>query len=81
MDDIVDTLGTLYQADGIEEGAWSQKVVAYIPHPVLSGKALENINNSSLDGVDHYISIPVDDKMKNVGKSVSSLATLWTGIH
>src|ERR1700720_4184179 len=49
VDDMVDTAGTLCQAAQAlkEEGAL--KVVAYITHPVLSGKAIERISNSVLD--------------------------------
>lgn len=49
VDDIVDTASTLSKAvDALKEHGAS-KVVAYITHPVLSGKAIENIENSSLD--------------------------------
>jgi ribose-phosphate pyrophosphokinase len=49
VDDIVDTASTLCRAvDALKEHGAS-KVVAYITHPVLSGKAIENIDNSSLD--------------------------------
>src|SRR6201991_2100985 len=49
IDDLVDTAGTLCQAAQAlkEEGA--VKVVAYITHPVLSGKAIERISSSVLD--------------------------------
>ena len=48
LDDMVDTAGTLTQsADAlIKEGA--AKVVACCTHPVLSGKAIEKINQSAL---------------------------------
>ena len=48
IDDMIDTAGTLCQAAGtlLEEGAL--EVVAYITHPVLSGKALERIAKSDL---------------------------------
>lgn len=51
VDDIVDTAGTLCKAAEalIEHGA--SKVSAYIVHPVLSGPAIENIQNSVLDEV------------------------------
>lgn len=77
VDDIVDTAGTLCKAaDALKEHG-AKKVVAYITHPVLSGKALENINNSSLDELITTDTIPVDDKMKKCGKiRVLSLATL-----
>lgn len=49
VDDMVDTAGTLcHAADAlIEFGA--KKVVAYATHPVLSGPAVERINNSVLE--------------------------------
>ena len=48
IDDMIDTAGTLCQAAGslLDEGA--TEVVAYITHPVLSGKALERITGSDL---------------------------------
>lgn len=49
VDDIVDTAGTLCKAvDALKEHG-AAKVAAYVTHPVLSGKAIENINRSSLD--------------------------------
>ena len=49
VDDMVDTAGTLCQAAQAlkEEGA--VRVVAYITHPVLSGKAVDRIAASELD--------------------------------
>jgi ribose-phosphate pyrophosphokinase len=49
VDDLVDTAGTLGQAANAlkDEGALS--VRAYVTHPVLSGKAVENITKSQLD--------------------------------
>ena len=49
VDDLVDTAGTLCKAaDALKhEGATS--VSAYCTHPVLSGKAIDNINGSVLD--------------------------------
>lgn len=49
VDDIVDTAGTLSMAAAAlkEEGATN--VLAYCTHPVLSGKAIENLNNSTID--------------------------------
>ena len=44
MDDIVDTAGTLCKAaDALKARAVPRQVVAYCTHPVLSGKAIENI--------------------------------------
>ena len=49
VDDMVDTAGTLCEASRVlkEEGA--SHVYAYCTHPVLSGKAVERINQSVLD--------------------------------
>jgi len=49
VDDIVDTAGTLCQAAKALKSAGARKTVAYCTHPVLSGKALLNIENSMLD--------------------------------
>lgn len=49
IDDIVDTASTLCKAVEALKEHGAAKVMAYITHPVLSGKAIENINASSLD--------------------------------
>ena len=49
VDDIVDTAGTLCHAAGALKDNGARKVVAYCTHPVLSGKAIQNIENSKLD--------------------------------
>ena len=49
MDDMVDTAGTLTKAaDALKEHG-ATRVLAYCTHAVLSGSALERINNSALD--------------------------------
>ena len=53
IDDIVDTAGTLCHAAQALKEKGAKKVVAYITHPVLSGKANENIADSDLDGGPH----------------------------
>ncbi|WP_119344295.1 ribose-phosphate pyrophosphokinase [Facilibium subflavum] len=59
VDDIVDTAGTLCKAANalIEHGA--QKVSAYCVHPVLSGKAIHNIETSVLEELVVTNSIPL----------------------
>jgi len=49
IDDLVDTAGTLCQAANALKAHGAAKVKAYITHPVLSGPAVENIENSQLD--------------------------------
>ena len=59
VDDIVDTAGTLCKAAQalVEHGA--KKVSAYCVHPVLSGRAIENIENSILEELVVTNSIPL----------------------
>jgi ribose-phosphate pyrophosphokinase len=49
VDDIVDTAGTLCHAAAALKEHGANKVLAYCTHPVLSGKAIQNIENSQLD--------------------------------
>ena len=49
VDDLVDTANTLCEAAHALKGQGAKKVVSYCVHPVLSGKAIERISNSSLD--------------------------------
>ena len=49
VDDIVDTAGTLCEAAAALKDHGATSVAAYITHPVLSGMALDNIAESSLD--------------------------------
>jgi len=49
VDDMVDTAGTLCQAAQALKDEGAVHVVAYIAHPVLSGKAIERIGDSALD--------------------------------
>ena len=49
VDDLVDTAGTLCQAAKALKDHGAERVVAYCTHPVLSGNAINNINNSELD--------------------------------
>ncbi len=49
VDDMVDTAGTLCKAADALKEAGASKVVAYCTHPILSGPAIENIENSNLD--------------------------------
>lgn len=49
VDDIIDTAGTLCSAAKALKAEGAVKVIAYCTHPVLSGRALMNIENSTLD--------------------------------
>ena len=59
VDDIADTAGTLCKAADALKKKGASRVVGYITHPVLSGKALENIQNSALDEIVVTDTIPL----------------------
>ncbi|HEY9199244.1 MAG TPA: ribose-phosphate diphosphokinase [Gammaproteobacteria bacterium] len=49
IDDLVDTAGTLCKAAQALKDHGAKRVVAYCTHPVLSGAAIDNLNDSVLD--------------------------------
>jgi ribose-phosphate pyrophosphokinase len=49
VDDMVDTAGTLCQAAKALKDHGAGRVLAYVTHPILSGKAVERISASVLD--------------------------------
>ena len=59
VDDLVDTAGTLCQAARALKEHGAKKVVAYITHPVFSGSAVDNIENSMLDEIVVTDTIPL----------------------
>ena len=68
VDDIIDTGGTLCKAAAALKERGATKVIAYGTHPVLSGKAYENIKNSVIDEIVVTNSIPATEKLKSTGK-------------
>lgn len=64
VDDMVDTAGTLCKAAAALKANGASKVVAYCTHPVLSGKAVENIENSELDELVVTDTIPLSQEAK-----------------
>ena len=66
VDDIIDTAGTLCGAAKALKDKGAKKVYAYITHPVLSGKAYENIQKSMLDEIVVTDTIPLHEKAKNI---------------
>ncbi len=65
IDDLVDTAGTLCEAARALKENGASKVVAYCTHPVLSGKAVSNIEGSVLDELVVTDTIPLRDEAKN----------------
>ena len=68
IDDMVDTAGTLCQAAGILKEKGAKNVVAYATHAVLSGNAIDNINNSELDELVTTNTIPLSKDAANCSK-------------
>ena len=68
IDDMVDTAGTLCQAADVLKEKGANKVVAYATHAVLSGAAVENITNSSLNELVITNTIPLSDEGKACSK-------------
>jgi ribose-phosphate pyrophosphokinase len=61
VDDMVDTAGTLCQAAAALKDEGAKGVFAYCTHPVLSGKAIENIENSAMDEMVVTDTIPLSE--------------------
>ncbi len=64
VDDLVDTAGTLCLAAQALKDAGARKVVSYITHPVLSGKAVERVSGSALDELVVTDTIPLSAAAK-----------------
>jgi len=64
IDDLVDTAGTLGKAAAALKEHGAIKVVAYVTHPVLSGPAISNIQNSQLDAMVVTDTIPLTKEAK-----------------
>ncbi|MDE1941632.1 MAG: ribose-phosphate pyrophosphokinase [Betaproteobacteria bacterium] len=62
MDDMVDTANTLCEAAAALKKHGAAKVLAYITHPVLSGKAVERISQSALDELVVTDTIPLSEQ-------------------
>ena len=67
-DDLIDTAGTLSNASHALKEKGAKKIIAYITHPVLSGNAIENLNNSAIDKLVVSNSIDIGDKSKKCPK-------------
>ena len=77
VDDMVDTAGTLCKAADALKQFGARRVLAYATHPVLSGKAIDNLRNSVIDELVVTDTIPLSEDAIACGKirqvSVSSM--------
>jgi ribose-phosphate pyrophosphokinase len=65
MDDMVDTANTLCEAAKALKEKGAVRVLAYCTHPVLSGPAVERIENSAIDELVVTDTIPLSEVAKN----------------
>jgi ribose-phosphate pyrophosphokinase len=83
VDDMVDTAGTLRAAvDALKEHG-ANTVHAYATHPVLSGKAIDNIQHSQLDELIVTDTVPLSPAAESCSKirQLSLSSTLAEAIH
>ena len=64
MDDMVDTANTLCEAAAALKNKGAQRVIAYCTHPVLSGPAIERIENSAMDELVVTDTIPLREEAR-----------------
>ncbi|MBI5409800.1 MAG: ribose-phosphate pyrophosphokinase [Nitrospirae bacterium] len=77
FDDMIDTAGTITQAAAAIKENGARSVVAACAHAVLSGPALDRINESALEKVIVTNTIPMDSKQERCKKlTVLSVASL-----
>ena len=71
IDDICDTGGTLAKSAALLKEKGARSVRALITHPVLSGKAYENIQNSVLEELIVCDTIPIKKEASSKIKVIS----------
>ena len=76
VDDMVDTAGTLCQAAGALKEHGAQAVYAYCTHPVLSGKAIDNLNDSVINQLIVTDTIPLSPEAKDCER-VRVVSVAW----
>jgi ribose-phosphate pyrophosphokinase len=77
IDDLVDTAGTITQAALALKEKGARRVLSACTHAVLSGPAIERINNSVVDELVVTNTIPINSKLEQCNKlKVLSVASL-----
>ncbi len=80
IDDMIDTAGTLCRAAGLLKEKGAKSVRAVCTHPILSGKAYENIENSELEELVVTDTIPLKQESSKI--KVLSVADIFAkAIH
>jgi len=80
IDDMIDTAGTMVKAAAAlkEQGAVS--AIAFCTHPVLSGKAYDNLNNGALDELIVTDTIPLSKEKQSDKITVISISHLFSEV-
>jgi ribose-phosphate pyrophosphokinase len=68
VDDMADTCGTLAKAAETVHKHGASEVYAIVTHGILSGKAIDTINNSCLSGLVVTNTVPLGDKIERCPK-------------
>ncbi len=77
LDDMIDTAGTITQGAAALKENGAKKIVAACAHAVLSGPALDRINDSALEEIIVTNTIPMDSNIEKCKKlTVLSVASL-----
>ncbi len=74
MDDMVDTANTLCEAANALKEKGATRILAYCTHAVLSGTAIERIENSAMDELVVTDTIPLNEAARNC-KRIRQLST------
>jgi ribose-phosphate pyrophosphokinase len=75
IDDLVDTAGTLVLAADMMKERGAKSVRAFATHPVLSGNAVERINNSAIEELVVTDSVPMSIQSPKI--KVLSIAQIF----
>ena len=71
LDDMVDTAGTLTQGAAALKKRGTKKIFACCTHPVLSGPAIERLENSEIDQLVVTNTIPLSETSKQCSKIIT----------
>jgi len=77
LDDMIDTGGTITQAVTALKDKGAKQIIAACTHAVLSGSAVEKVNNSAIENLIVTDTIPLNSKKDQSSKvTVLSIAPL-----
>jgi ribose-phosphate pyrophosphokinase len=75
VDDLVDTAGTLCKAANVLREKGAKSVRAIVTHPILSGKAIDNVDQSQLEEL--IVTDTIAQKISHPKITVLSVADMF----